>query len=37
MLIEVKGYAKFVAHQIEEHMEYDDMNKTTLNPNRKHR
>jgi len=33
MLIEIKGYAKHVEHQLKEHMEYDCMNKDEVNPN----
>jgi hypothetical protein len=36
MLIEIKGYAKFTTHQHEKYMEYDGMNKDTINPNRKY-
>jgi hypothetical protein len=36
MLIEIKGYAKFVKHQLEKHMEYDGMNEDKINPNGKH-
>jgi hypothetical protein len=36
MLIEIKGYAKFAKHQLEEHMEYDGMNEDKVNPNGKH-
>ncbi len=36
MLIEILKYAKFVEYQLEEHMEYDDMNKDKINPNGKH-
>ncbi len=36
MLIEIKGYVKFVAHQLQEHMEYNGMNKDVVNPHRKH-
>jgi hypothetical protein len=35
MLIEIKGYVKFIEHQLEEHMEYDGMNKDKVNPNGK--
>jgi hypothetical protein len=35
MLIEIKKYAKLVEYQLEEHMEYDDMNKDKINPNGK--
>jgi hypothetical protein len=36
MLIEIKGYVKFVKHQLEQHMEYDGMNEDKVNPNGKH-
>jgi hypothetical protein len=35
MLIKIKGYAKPTKHQLENHMEYDDMNKDDVNPNGK--
>jgi hypothetical protein len=36
MVINKKGYAKPAKHQLEEHMEYDGMNKDEVNPNGKH-
>jgi hypothetical protein len=33
MLIEIKGYAKIVEHQLEQNMEHDSMNKDEVNPN----
>ncbi len=36
MLIKMKEYAKSVKHQLEEHMEYDGMNKEKINSNGKH-
>jgi hypothetical protein len=36
MLIEIKGYAKFVEHQLERHMKYDGMNEDEINLNEKH-
>jgi hypothetical protein len=36
MLINIKGYAKLAKHHLEEHMEYDGMNKDEVNPNGKH-
>jgi hypothetical protein len=36
MLIEIKGYVKFVEHQLEKYMEYDDMNEDKVNLNGKH-
>ncbi len=36
MLINIKGYAKPPKHQLEQHMEYDGMNKDEVNPNGKH-
>jgi hypothetical protein len=35
MLIEIKGYAKFITRRHEKHMEYDAMNKDMVNPNLK--
>jgi hypothetical protein len=36
MLIKIKGYIKLTKHQLEKHMEYDDMNDDKVNPNEKH-
>jgi hypothetical protein len=36
MLIKIKGYAKFVEHQLKKHMEYDGMNEDEINLNGKH-
>jgi hypothetical protein len=36
MLIEIKGYVKFVEHQLEVDMDYDDKNEDVVNPNGKH-
>jgi len=36
MLVEIKGYVKFVERQLEMHMGYDDKNKDAINPNEKH-
>jgi hypothetical protein len=33
MVIEIKGYAKLVKHQLKKHMQYDGTNKDDLNPN----
>jgi hypothetical protein len=30
MLIEIKGYAKPIKHQLEKHMEYDGINKDEI-------
>jgi hypothetical protein len=36
MLIKIKGYAKHVERQLEEHMGYDGKNKNIVNPSGKH-
>jgi hypothetical protein len=36
MLIEIKGYAKFVEYQLERHMKYDCINENEVNLNGKH-
>jgi hypothetical protein len=36
MSINIKGYAKLAKHHLEEHMEYDGLNKDEVNPNGKH-
>ncbi len=35
-VIKIKGYAKPIDHQLEEHMEFDCMNDDKVNPNGKH-
>jgi hypothetical protein len=36
MLVEIKGYVKFVERQLKMHIGYDDKNKDAINPNEKH-
>ncbi len=36
MLIKINEYAKFIRHQLKEHMESDGMNKDKVNSNEKH-
>jgi hypothetical protein len=36
MLVEIKGYAKLVKHQLEAHMGYDGENKDIINPSGEH-
>jgi hypothetical protein len=36
MLIEIKGYATLVKHQLRVHMVYDGKNEDEINPNGKH-
>jgi hypothetical protein len=36
MLIDIKGYAKFVEHQLKMHMGYDGKNEYVINPNENH-
>jgi hypothetical protein len=36
MLIKINGYVRPIAHQLEEHIVYDGINKNKINPNGKH-